>query len=68
MNKASGDDGIRAELFQILKDKCCKSAAPNIWANLEISAVATGLEKVNIHFNAKEWATAQLHSFHMLAR
>ena len=29
--------------------------------------MATGLGKVSIHFSAKEWATAQLHSFHMLA-
>ena len=41
-NKASGGDGIPAELFQILKN-----AALNIPANLENSAVATGLEKVS---------------------
>ena len=53
MNKASGDDGIPVELFQILKG-CCKSAALNIPANMETSAVATGLEKVSFHFNPKE--------------
>ena len=48
-NKASGDDGIPVELFQILKD----DAALNMPANLE-KAVATGLEKVRFHSNPKE--------------
>ena len=48
MNKASGDDGIPVELCQILKDDA-------VWpANLENSAVATGLEKVSFHSNPKE--------------
>ena len=42
-NKASGDDGISVELFQILKDDTVKSAALNMPANLENSAVATGV-------------------------
>ena len=50
MNKASGGDGIPVELFQILKD----DAAINMPANLENSAVATGLEKVSFHSNPKE--------------
>ena len=49
-NKASGGDGIPAELFQILKDDCVKSVALDMSANLENSAVATGLEKVSFHF------------------
>ena len=49
MNKASGGDGIPVELFQILKDD-----ALNMPANLENSAVATGLEKVSFHSNPKE--------------
>ena len=49
MNKASGGDGILVELFQILKDD-----AVNMPANLENSAVATGLEKVSFHSNPKE--------------
>ena len=53
-NKASGGDGIPAELFQILKDDAVKSAALNMWANLENSAMATGLEKVSFHANPKE--------------
>ena len=55
MNKASGGDGIPVELFQILKDKrSCESAALNMPANLENSAVATGLETVSFHSNPKE--------------
>ena len=50
-NKASGGDGIPTELFQILS---CESAALNMSANLENSAVATGLEKVSFHSNPKE--------------
>ena len=48
--KASGSDGIPVELFQILED----DAALNMPANLENSAVATGLEKVTFHSNSKE--------------
>ena len=55
MNKASGGDGIPVELFQILKDDAVKMLHSNIPANLENSAVATGLEKVNIQSNPKEW-------------
>ena len=50
MNKASGCDGIPVELFQILKDDAVKVAL-NMPANLENSAVATGLEKVSFHSN-----------------
>ena len=48
-NKASGGDGIPVEFFQILKDDAVK-----VPANLENSAVATGLEKVSFHSNPKE--------------
>ena len=51
MNKASEGDGVPVELFQILKDE---AAALNMSANLENSAVATGLEKVSFHSNPKE--------------
>ena len=43
-------------------------------ANLENSAVAAGLEKVNFHSNPKkamlknDETTAQLYSFHILAK
>ena len=57
-NKASEGDEIPAELFQILKDDADKvqilSAALNMPADLENSAVATGLEKVSFHSNPKE--------------
>ena len=51
-SKASGGDEIPVELFQILKDDAVK--ALNMSANLEDSAVATGLEKVSFHSNPKE--------------
>ena len=54
MNKVSGGDRTLLELFQILKDDAMKSAALNMPANLENSAVATGLEKVSFHSNPKE--------------
>ena len=45
-NKASGGDGIPAELFQILKDNTVKMLhSINMPANLENSAVATGLKR-----------------------
>ena len=53
-NKASGGDGIPVELFQILEDDNCESVAFNMPANLENSAVATGLQKVSFHSNPKE--------------
>ena len=49
-NKASGDDGIPVELFQILKDDAVKvlhSICQQIWK----TTGATGLEKVSFHSN-----------------
>ena len=70
-NKASGGDGIPVELFQLPKDDAW-SAALNMPANLENSAVAPGLEKL-FSFQSQRKAvpkndktTAQLHSSHML--
>ena len=54
MNKASGDEGIPPDLFQILKDDAVKSVALITPANLENSTIATGLEKVSFHSNLKE--------------
>ena len=48
-NKASGGDGIPAELFKILK-----AGAVKVSADLENSAVATGLEKFMLHSNPRE--------------
>ena len=53
-NKPSGSDEIPAELFNFIKDDDCLSATHNISANLENSAVNTGLEKVTFHSNSKE--------------
>ena len=53
-NKASGSDGISAELFQILNADAVKvlhSICQQIWKN---SSMATGLEKVSFHSNPKE--------------
>ena len=46
INKASGCDGIPAELFKALKDDAIK-----IWKN---PSVATGLEKVSHHPSSQE--------------
>ena len=46
INKASGCDGIPAELFKALKDDAIK-----IWKN---PSVATGLEKVSRHPSSQE--------------
>ena len=54
-NKANGCDGIPVELFQILKDDAVKVLHKiYISANLENSAVTTGLEKVSFHSRPKE--------------
>ena len=53
MNKASGGDGMPVELFQILKEDAVKMLY-SMPANLENSAVATGLEKARFHSNPKE--------------
>ena len=63
MNKASGDNGIPAELFKILKDDAVKVLLSRS-SNLEKSAMATGLEKVSFipipkKGNAKECSNYQ---------
>ena len=56
LNKASGGDGSPVELFQILKDDAVKVLHSALMpANLENSAVATGLEKVSFHSETQEW-------------
>ena len=54
MNKASGGDGIPAELFEILKDDAVKVPHSKCQENLESSAVATRLENVSFHYCPKE--------------
>ena len=51
MNKDIGDDGIPAELLQILKDDAVKELHST---NLENSAVARRLKKFSFHSNPKE--------------
>ena len=71
VNKTSRGDGIPAELFQILNDDGVKVLQLNMPANLENSAVATGLEKVSVDSNPmtkNAQTVTQLHSFHMLAK
>ena len=52
INKASGGNEIPPELFQILKDNAVKVL--NSPANLENTAVATGLENISFHTYPKE--------------
>ena len=54
MNKASGGDGIPVDGISNPERWCCESVALNMPANLENSAVATGLEKASLHSNPKE--------------
>ena len=70
-NRASGGDRIPAELFKILKDD---AVTLNMSANLENSALATGVgKKISFHSNLKERQCQrmskliQLNLFHMLA-
>ena len=53
-NKASGGDGIPAELSQILKEDAVEVLQLNMPTNLEDSSMATGLGKFSFHFNLKE--------------
>ena len=45
----------------------CENAALNMPANLENSAVATGLEKVSLHFNPKERQCPIFSNYHTIA-
>jgi len=73
MNKASGGDGILAELFQILKMllKCCTQYAS------KFGKLSSGHKTGKDHFSFQSQksamsknvqTTARLHLFHMLAR
>ena len=67
MNKASGGDGIPAELFQILKVDAVKSATLNMPEIFQNSPVATGLEKVSFHSNPKERQCQRMFKVHTIA-
>ena len=66
-NKASGGDGIPAELLKLLKDDAVKVPHSICPTNLENSAVATGLEKVSFHFNPKESNAIERSNYHTTA-
>ena len=73
-NKASGDDGIPVELFQILKDDAVKvlhSICQQIWKTLKWPqdwkrSLFIPIPKKGNAKNAR--TTAQLHSSHMLVK
>ena len=74
-NKASGGDGIPGELFQILIDEavtvlhsiCQQMWKPQQWTqSWKRSVFYSNLQKEAIPNNVQ--TTAQLHSFHMIAR
>ena len=74
MNKASGSDGIPAELFQILKDDAVKvlhSICQQIWKTQQWPWDGKGLFSFQSQRKAMPknvQTTAQLHSSHMLAK
>ena len=74
MNKASGDDGIPAELFQILKDDAVKvlhSICQHIWKTQQWPQdwKSSGFIPIPNKGNAKNvLATTQLHSSHTLPK
>ena len=68
-NKASGGDGIPAELFQILKDDAVQvlhSICQQIWKTQQWLQDWKRSVFIPVPKNAQ--TIAQLHSFHMLAR
>ena len=69
MSKASGDDGIPVELFQILKDDAMKvlhSICQQIWKTQQWPQDWKRSVFIPIPKNVQ--TTAQLHSFHMISR
>ena len=66
-NKATGDDGIPVELFQILKDDAVKvlhSICQQIWKTRQQH---TGLEKVSFLSNPKERKCQKMFIYHTIA-
>ena len=64
MNKASGGDGMPGEVFQILKDE---SAALSMPANLETSAVSTGMERSVFVTTPKKGNVKECSNYHTIA-
>ena len=72
MNKASGGDGIPAELFPILKDDAVTTQYASKFGKLS-SGHRTGKSQFSFQSQGKSvlkniQTTIQLHSFQMLAR
>ena len=65
-SKASGGNGIPAELFKILKDDAVKELHSICQQNLENSAVATGLENVSFHYIPKEEQYQRMFNYHTI--
>ena len=72
MNKASGNDEIPVELFQVLKDdaiKVLQSICQQFWKTQQWSQDWKSLFQSQREAMPKNvQATAQLHSFHMLEK
>ena len=66
-NKASGSEGIPAELFKTPKDGSVKSAAFSMSANLDKPEMATGLEKTSFPSKPKDRAVPENVQATMLA-
>ena len=65
MNKASGDDGIPAKLFKILKDDVVK-VLHSIYQQIWKTAVETGLEKINLHSIPKKGNAKKCSTYHII--
>ena len=71
MNKASGGDRIRVELFQILKDDAVKvlhSIRQQIWKTQQGHRTENGQFSFHSQRKAMPKMFKQLHSSHMLAK
>ena len=66
-NKASGGDGISAQLFKILKDDAVEVLAFILPANLENTAIATEQEKVSFHSNLKKGNAKECSNYRMIS-
>ena len=74
MNKASGGDGILAELFQVLRDDAVKvlhSISPHIWKTQQWPQdwkrpIVTPTQRREMPKNIQ--TMTEFHSFHMLAK
>ena len=61
------NEKILTKVKLLVPNRYCGSAALNMPANLENSAVATGLEKVRFHFNSKEGQGKECSNYRTIA-